>query len=336
MPTLKMRVPFLASLLFVVALAASTESAALAQRTFVASYGLDTNPCTVVSPCRSFATAISNALAGGEVIVLDSAGYGPVTITQSVSITAPSGVYAGIFAPGVFGVTVNGTGVIVALRGLTMNGLGGGVGGIDFKQGQRLDIENCIISGFGNAGILLEAPSSFTYISDTTVRYSAPGIEITDGEVTIDRVHIENNANGGLRIQTASSTPIIVAVRDSVASQNGQAGFIVTSNATQTARLLVERSLATRSTNGFVAGGQGNSTMIIRDSSAVENTQSGILADAGFSTVVAVVSGSTSSRNGTYGLEQSASAVLRTLQNNTLELNTIGAKFGVVTNASLL
>ena len=31
-----------------------------------------------------------------QVIVLDSAGYGPVTITQAVSIIAPAGVYAGV------------------------------------------------------------------------------------------------------------------------------------------------------------------------------------------------------------------------------------------------
>ena len=43
-------------------------------------------------------------------IVLDSAGYGPVTITQSVSITAPPGVFAGISVPN----TGNATGVLIA------------------------------------------------------------------------------------------------------------------------------------------------------------------------------------------------------------------------------
>src|SRR5512132_2933185 len=62
---------------------------ALPQRTFVASNGADTHPCSLVSPCRSFGTAIAAVAAGGEVIVLDSAGYGAVTITQSVSLIAP-------------------------------------------------------------------------------------------------------------------------------------------------------------------------------------------------------------------------------------------------------
>ena len=308
---------------------------AVAQRTFVASFGADTNPCSITAPCRSFATAIGNTSVLGEVIVLDSAGYGPVTITTSVSITAPPGVYAGIFVPsGVTGVTVNG-GAVVALRGLTINGQGNGAGGIDFKQGGRLNIENCLITNILGTGILLEASTTHTYITDTTVRYSAPGIQITDGQATIDRVHLENNANGGLRISTASSVPIVAVVRDSVMSLNGQSGFTVTTSATQTARLVVERSVATGSTSGFIAGGTGTTTLIIRDSSAVENSQSGIVADSPSGITTVVVSGSTSSRNGGRGFEQNGVAGFRTLQNNTVESNALGPTVGVITNANL-
>src|SRR5512141_2377174 len=68
----------------------------LAQRTFVASYGNDANPCSRALPCRSFGAAILQVIVGGEVIALDSAAYGPVVITQSVSIIGPAGVYVGI------------------------------------------------------------------------------------------------------------------------------------------------------------------------------------------------------------------------------------------------
>lgn len=66
------------------------------QRSFVASYGNDANPCSVTLPCRSFNAALAQTVAGGEVIALDSAGYGTMTITQSASVIAPAGVYAGI------------------------------------------------------------------------------------------------------------------------------------------------------------------------------------------------------------------------------------------------
>src|SRR5512145_3331720 len=76
-------------------LTAVTPALAL-QRTFVASFGLDTNPCNLPSPCRTFGTAMAATDPNGEIIVLDSAGYGAVSITQSVSIIAPEGIYAGI------------------------------------------------------------------------------------------------------------------------------------------------------------------------------------------------------------------------------------------------
>ena len=78
-----------------------------AQRTFVASTGLDANPCSIGAPCRSFGAAISHTDSDGEIIVLDSAGYGPVTIIQSVSIIAPPGVYAGISVFSGDGVTID-------------------------------------------------------------------------------------------------------------------------------------------------------------------------------------------------------------------------------------
>src|SRR5215471_14335444 len=66
------------------------------QRSFVSGSGNDANPCSLIAPCRTFGQAISQTNAGGEVAVLDSAGYGAFTITQAVSIISPPGVYAGI------------------------------------------------------------------------------------------------------------------------------------------------------------------------------------------------------------------------------------------------
>src|SRR2546430_17304299 len=90
-----------------------------AQRTFVsAATGNDANPCNRTAPCRNFAAAIAQTQPGGEVVVLDSGGYGTVTITQAVSLVAPSGVYAGITVFGGNGITINaGPSDIVTIRG---------------------------------------------------------------------------------------------------------------------------------------------------------------------------------------------------------------------------
>src|SRR4029453_16159305 len=69
------------------------------QRSFVASYGLSTNTvlnCSLANPSRQLSDALSVTGVGGEVVILDSAGYGIATIAQSVSIVAAPGVYAGV------------------------------------------------------------------------------------------------------------------------------------------------------------------------------------------------------------------------------------------------
>ena len=91
--------------------AVAITAGATQQRSFVASTGLDTNNCTLTAPCRSFASAINQTLDDGEVIVLDSAGYGPVAITKGISIVAPSGVYAGITVFAGNGVTIDTLGI---------------------------------------------------------------------------------------------------------------------------------------------------------------------------------------------------------------------------------
>src|SRR6516165_2364638 len=100
-------------------------------RVFVASYGNDSNPCTFLSPCKTFQQAVNVVAAGGEVTAIDSAGFGPITISKSVSITSPAGIEAGIVpTSGGSAITITaGTSDAVQLRGLTVDGAG--VGGLN-------------------------------------------------------------------------------------------------------------------------------------------------------------------------------------------------------------
>ena len=93
---------------------------ATAQRTFVRSDGVDNPACSLAAPCRAFAAAVTATSSGGEVIVLDSGGYGAVTIAKSLSIASPLGIYAGISVFSDTGIGVDGAGITVELRGLTL------------------------------------------------------------------------------------------------------------------------------------------------------------------------------------------------------------------------
>jgi hypothetical protein len=160
-------------------------------RTFVKSTGSDSNTasnCGPTTPCRSFAAALTVTDSGGEVVVLDSAGYGPtpINITQSVSITAPDGVYAGIAVGTGDGVLINGTGIAVSLQGLRINGTGG-ANGINFAAGSKLHIRNCIVSNMTTNGIQVTAASANVFIDDVEVRDNGQSGILLSGAMTAVR-----------------------------------------------------------------------------------------------------------------------------------------------------
>jgi hypothetical protein len=130
----------------VAALLTAGHAQAQANRTFVSGHGADTNACSLSALCRSFAQALSQTNAGDEITVLDSAGYGAVNITKSVTITNPVGVEAGITAAvGTTAIQINaGTSIIdVTLRGLTLQGASGSANGINWASGGQHPPERC-------------------------------------------------------------------------------------------------------------------------------------------------------------------------------------------------
>jgi len=224
---------------------ASVGAGAASQRTFVAPTGLDTNPCTLVAPCRGFATALALTLAGGEIVVLGSAGYGAVTIDRSVAIVAPPGLYAGISVSAGDGITIATGGVDVTLKGLTLTGLGGG-DGIKMLNGARLSIAGCEISGFVQNGIDVQATGSDVFIADTIVRDNGQSGIYLQGALnaTLERIRATGNTYGVY----ARAGPVVV-LRDSTVSRNAQQGVAVESLAAGiTTRMVVEA--VTASANG--------------------------------------------------------------------------------------
>src|SRR5215471_18933256 len=119
-------------------------------RVFVASYGNDSNPCTFGSPCRNFQQAVTVVDAGGEVTAIDSAGFGPITISKAVTITSPDGVEAGVVpTAGGNAITINaGPNDAIVLHGLTLNGSGIIANGVVFNSGRSLTVDGCVLQNF--------------------------------------------------------------------------------------------------------------------------------------------------------------------------------------------
>jgi hypothetical protein len=227
-----------------------------APRTFVSSAGSDAAPCTLSAPCRSFTAALVQTDANGEIVVLDSAGYGSVTIDKSVAITAPAGVYAGVSTPtGGTGITINGAGVRVVLRNLTIGpAAGGGDVGVKFIQGDELHVEGGVIANLSMYGIHAPAQLSTArlFVVDSIVRDNAQGGIVAEDnvEVALDRVRLEQNGtNPNLQLSGNGSRTI---VRDSsVVGGNGGISLSA-SGASAVATLTVERSSVAHSASGGI------------------------------------------------------------------------------------
>src|ERR1700690_2585532 len=124
-------------------------------RSFVSGHGVDTNPCTLAAPCGTFQHAHDQPNAGGEIAVLDTAGYGGLFISKAISIVNPGAFEAGIsIASAGTGITISvGTSDAVILRGLTIDGGGIGAAGIALLQAKALTIENCVVRNLTSSGI---------------------------------------------------------------------------------------------------------------------------------------------------------------------------------------
>jgi hypothetical protein len=245
------------------------------QRAFVASYGNDANTatnCNFADPCRGFTAALTVVDPGGELVALDAAGYGAVTITKSVTITANPGFYAGISASTGNAVTIATAAVKVTLRGLNINGIGA-TNGVLMSNGEALSIENCVISNFssGNGVSMNVATAATLRILDTLVRDNEVGVNL-GGNVTADisGSKIVGSGDVGLFVSAnMASARASATVTDTLVSRNGvnvQAEEHVASALT---RIVLIRSSITNGNTGIRSVFAGGPTVVLVSDSLV-------------------------------------------------------------------
>jgi hypothetical protein len=275
-----MAIAFLVGLTAIVGLS-PIRAEAQANRTFVSGKGVDTNPCSLSAPCRSFAQAITQTNAGGEITILDPAGYGAVTITTAVSIVNDGVGEAGVTVTSGDAITISaGATDVINLRGLTLVGGGVGANGVTFNSGGTLNMQNCVIRGFTGNGInaVPTAVSNFN-ISDTVVSNNGSnGILMFTGNgfggpiATFTRVQAVGNVNAGIFVN-GGNAPLHGAqatATNTVASDSTSGfGFIAGSRATFTIAL----SAALRNSIGLEVDGGG--TMYLTQSTVSGSTTRG-------------------------------------------------------------
>ena len=262
-------------------LSASPVANATVQRTAVSRNGIDTNPCTPASPCRTVTAALAQTNTGGEVIVLDSGGYDPFSVTNPASVIAPPGVYAGITIP------PEGTPVYIgppnggrsAVRGLTVIGLHNpnAFNGILVSGNNvTVQIESCVVTGLddltanGTTAIGFLGDGLVT-ITDSIVRDSKIGIGAVSGTSAIARVsvigtRVESSSRVGIEADNHSK----IVIRKSVVTGGAAYGILTNFSGTGVAEIMVDRSEITHNGDtGIVA--RGFSAINVSNSRIAEN-----------------------------------------------------------------
>jgi hypothetical protein len=241
-------------------------------RTFVSAAGSDSNPCSFAAPCRHFQAAVNATTVGGEVDALDPAGYGPITISQAITVEGQGWSYIAPPAGG-NGITINAVSGKVAIHGVSLNGVGitGSTTGIQFNSGGSLNVRDSVIQNFTGDGIFF-GPNSSTlsqlFVSNTLVSDNGgDGISISpagSGTTTgvLDQDHVENNGGNGIIAITSTQT-INVTFSDSVSANNSSDG-IIASGTTPVAIMVRNSTMANNVVDGLVASGAGANIRVTR------------------------------------------------------------------------
>jgi len=271
---------------------------AQATRTWVSGVGDDVNPCSRTAPCKTFAGAISKTFINGEIDVLDPGSFGGLTITKSLTVDG-SRTFAGILASGFTGFTINLTDMsgndpnkVVRLRGISVNGAGAsgtigtrtGIRGINISSSNpaqpRVILEDMIIDGFANEGVLFAS---------------------NGGNLTINNSQIRNNGTAGVRADSAGANTNFVTITNTRLDQNVQEGLRVEDRVKAT---MTGSSASSNGLNGVTNISSTAASEVNVDSSTIANNgQNGVISVNATSTIR--ISGNEITNNVTNGLSLS-------------------------------
>jgi Right handed beta helix region len=209
--------------------------------------------CTIVTPCKTFAWAITRTNSGGIVKAMDAGEYGPITITKPITIDG-NGVGASIEVTsaaqvGVLVITASN----VEIRNLDIHvppDCTGTCYGIQ-SASSNVSIENVSIAGVPFSGVLLSG-----------------------GTATIHGVKVTGATFIGIDVENATAT-----ISDSIIRYSNYAIYLVGANAVTEA--LIERSqmisnaIGLRVQNGFYAATARISDCVIAGNTTGVSTLTG-------------------------------------------------------------
>jgi hypothetical protein len=233
---------------------------AQAIRTFVSTTGSDSNPCTIIEPCRHFSAAVAATSVGGEVDALEPGAYGSFTISQAVTIEGQGWSYVAPSATGI-AITINAVSGKVVIHGVSLNGVGatGATNGIAFFSGGSLTVTDCVVENFTENGINI-VPSAGTT------------------NAIISTTNVLNNGFDGIHIAPTASAIVQFSIAQTNASSNGDDGIHLATGTfdTRVQGMIAGTHIDFNGNNGIT--GIDNVYVVVKDSFVFNNTNNGLLA----------------------------------------------------------
>ncbi len=266
-----------------------------ATRAWVSGHGTDMAGCGApTAPCRSLQYAHDNIVAaGGEIDILDPAGYGAVTITKAISIINDGVGTAGVQAASGEAIVINaGANDAVVLRGLDIQGAGGD-SGIFLITAASLSVLDCTVKGFTFAGIQYNPTSaSYLYVSNTRLMNNGVvGVNVVPFvtaagatvQAALERVEAVNDDYGIFfdGRQSAQSVTVNGVLSDSMISNNAQVGVESISTASNATTFAIMRN-STVANGGTGADAEGTAVLYVAHSTLsglakAFNTSAGVI-----------------------------------------------------------
>jgi hypothetical protein len=234
-------------------------------------------------PCRTFQHAHDTVTAGGEIDVLDPAGYGAVTITKAISIQGHG--FAGVSGTGTLITIFAGAADTVHLNGLLVQGPADS--GIIFLSGKGLVVENCAISNASEFGLGFGATTSQTlsvvnsFFADNHIGIQVVTGSAGSGTATITGTALYRNTFGIEVMGDTGTGPLKVAVSDSIVADGANgAGVSVSSDVGQSATIvMLTRVTSSGHATGIMASGTNATVRLAR--SSVTGNETGFFIDSG-------------------------------------------------------
>jgi hypothetical protein len=281
---------------------ASVSPSYAAQTSFISGAGLDGNPCTLGSPCRTIFRATTTAGNGGIVSCLDAGPYSEDLLTAlSFTLDCRGVVYV---ASGGFAISTNAP--VVTIRNVIFDGAPGGTGAVKITGG-KVVFENCTFQNF---------TASPGFAIDFTPTVAGANLTITDSVFANNGLA---GSGGGILIQPSSGvTGGAVIERTQFAANT----FGIAADGYGGGTSLVEvrySTIAGSIFDGIWAVTTGSiASIVLEHSASVRNGGNGINAQG--TNAYVSLNDSTVGWNGT-GLTTSSGGVILSYKNNVISGN---------------